>query len=333
MTEEKDKTNSKTLEEEESIPEPWVKAFSNSQKRKYYYNPITKKSIWNLNEIIKNKQEEEDEKHNNNNKRMKSTTIEKPREKVAIIVPFRDLHVEQKRKAHLNEFVPYMHTYLSEDASISDFAIYIIEQSNDGKKFNRGKLLNIGYLLAKQDGFTSFIFHDVDLIPHPIIRKWYAMSPTHPIHIARCWDRYNDNPKYLGGILSFNGNDFEAIDGYPNIYWGWGGEDDEVQKRVDFAGFKIIGPEKNIPNAIRDLEEMSLQDKLQFLKQNRDWKCNVKWEVNDEHEKYRKDETKPTWWGLKNIHYKTLKRNENKKCITVLVDLLYDPIVDGKWVV
>ncbi len=35
------------------------------------------------------------------------------RERVAIIVPFRDLHEEQKRKRHLEQFIPAMTAFLA----------------------------------------------------------------------------------------------------------------------------------------------------------------------------------------------------------------------------
>ena len=37
----------------------------------------------------------------------------------------------------------------------------MVEQSNDGKKFNRGKLLNVGYKLAVAEGYNIFIYHGV----------------------------------------------------------------------------------------------------------------------------------------------------------------------------
>lgn len=46
----------------------------------------------------------------------------------------------------------------------SAFHIFIIEQSTDGRKFNRGKLLNAGFDIARND-YDVFIFHDVDLLP------------------------------------------------------------------------------------------------------------------------------------------------------------------------
>lgn len=118
----------------------------------------------------------------------------------------------------------------------NDFHIYIVEQSNDGRKFNRGKLLNIGFDLAKKDDCAIFIFHDVDLIPSPDLISSYTADPSSsgPCHIARVWDRYSEHDTgYFGGIVSFSEEQFRQINGFPNNYWGWGGEDEEMKRRVD----------------------------------------------------------------------------------------------------
>jgi hypothetical protein len=148
---------------------------------------------------------------------------------VAIIVPFRDLHVEQKRAAHLARFIPHMLQFLGKlkkQNLISDYHIYIVEQSDDQRKFNRGKLLNIGFDLAckRKAPFQPhdvFIFHDVDLLPQEDLSCAYAQFPKVPYHIARVWDRYSNNPKYFGGVVSFSSSDFKRINGYPNTFWGW----------------------------------------------------------------------------------------------------------------
>lgn len=89
---------------------------------------------------------------------------------IAIIVPYRDLHTEQKRKQQLDRFIPAITEFmesssLTGDKKTKSYRIYIIEQSNDGRKFNRGKLLNIGFKIACAEGCQAAIFHDVDLIP------------------------------------------------------------------------------------------------------------------------------------------------------------------------
>jgi N-terminal region of glycosyl transferase group 7/WW domain/N-terminal domain of galactosyltransferase len=138
---------------------------------------------------------------------------------VAIIVPYRDIHVAQQRAAHLKRFIPHMISFLGrckrELGLISDYHIYIIEQSDDGRKFNRGKLLNIGFDLARksQRHHDVFIFHDVDLLPDDDLQVWYTKFPKLPIHIARVWDRYSNNPKYIGGVVSFSSSDYKRING------------------------------------------------------------------------------------------------------------------------
>eukprot|EP00970_Alexandrium_tamarense_P013622 scaffold3541_cov183-Alexandrium_tamarense.AAC.2 len=234
---------------------------------------------------------------------------------VAIIVPYRDLHVAQNRAKHLNQFIPHMKQFLGKlvkQGKIEDYHIYIIEQSNDERKFNRGKLLNIGfdYAIKRSEKHPPrhnvFIFHDVDLLPQAGVGDWYAKYPEQPLHIARVWDRYSNNPKYFGGIVSFSEDDMKRINGYPNNFWGWGGEDDEMQARLESVGIKWEAP-TNVETAsdgweepkplIVDLEDMDLQTKLGFLKQNKEWKCMSKWEALKEH--------KATWQtnGLHDLSY------------------------------
>lgn len=88
--------------------------------------------------------------------------------KIAVIVPYRDMDPAQRRAEHLRRFVPYMESFLAGQMGAS-FKVFVVEQSaDDGRKFNRGKLLNVGFDLARQEGCSSeaaFVFHDVDLLP------------------------------------------------------------------------------------------------------------------------------------------------------------------------
>jgi hypothetical protein len=79
-----------------------------------------------------------------------------------------------------------------------------------------------------------------------------------------------------------------------------GGEDDELQLRCNAVGIKWAWPRPGSGHVV-DLEDMSLQEKLQFLKKHREWKCMVKWEALEEH--------KTTWRqnGLADLSYKVLE--------------------------
>jgi hypothetical protein len=327
------------------LPEGWIRTFSNSQKRYYYSHKDTKHTQWHFPSaseakdpwLAKRRAEENQKKDQRQHQSKPSSHAKRPHPEdsvpseskkprasitstpqaddllaladttsVAIIVPFRDLHVEQKRAAHLARFIPHMLQFLSKlkkQNLISDYHVYIVEQSDDRRKFNRGKLLNIGFDLARRRKtplrpHDVFIFHDVDLLPQDDLSRAYAQFPKVPYHIARVWDRYSNNPKYFGGVVSFSSSDFKRINGYPNTFWGWGGEDDELQKRCNAIGLKWNWPRQG---TLVDLEEMSLQEKLTFLKQHKEWKCMVKWEALDEHEKTWKSN------GLADLNYKVLK--------------------------
>ena len=139
----------------------------------------------------------------------------------------------------------------------------------------------MGFLEASKQGYNVFIFHDVDLLPGESIASYYVKNPEIPIHIARCWDRYKGE-EYLGGIISISGKNFTKLNGYPNNYWGWGGEDDELRRRVNEISLQIENPEEE-DCEITDLEEMNLQEKLQVLRENQDWKNMKKRELKEEH--------------------------------------------------
>lgn len=136
-------------------------------------------------------------------------------DKIGIIVPFRNRH------EHLLQFKETIVDYLKK--SDINFELIIVEQ-DDAKLFNRGMLLNIGFNEAKRLKCNYVVFHDVDMLP---IDVDYSYSDT-PIHLA------TDNipfESYFGGITLFPSELFEKINGFSNLYWGWGFEDDDLRYR------------------------------------------------------------------------------------------------------
>ena len=241
--------------------------------------------------------------------------------KIAIIVPYRDLHPTQKRAEHLKKFIaymgPFMEKAISQFNNNATFHIFIVEQSPE-HKFNRGALLNLGFLEASKQGYNVFIFHDVDLLPGESIASYYVKNPEIPIHIARCWDRYKGK-EYLGGIISVSGKNYTDLNGYPNNYWGWGGEDDELRRRANEINLQSENP-KEEDCEITDLEGMNLQEKLQVLRENEDWKNMRKRELKEEHS--------ATWQtnGVNSIEgeYLDLKDEKiNDYTTKIIVELIY----------
>ena len=233
---------------------------------------------------------------------------EKTSSRIAIIIPFRDIEAEKKRTKQLEQLVQYMVTYLKGD----DYKIFVVEQSDDGLKFNRGQLLNIGFEEAEKEGFENFIFHDADLLPSDELKEYYEHAPIDkPVHIAAVWDRYGGNQKYFGGIVAFNKQMFNRINGYPNNFWGWGGEDDELFNRTR-KFFNIMKVQKG---SIRDLEEMNIEQKMEYLREN-DLKFMLKREALAEHEKTWKNN------GLNTLKFRKISTSScGEKCEKISVEL------------
>ena len=85
-------------------------------------------------------------------------------------------------------------------------------------------LCNIGFEKAKLLNCDYVVFHDVDMLP---IEVDYSYSKF-PVHLV------SDNlpfESYFGGITLFPVEDFEKVNGFSNMYWGWGFEDDDLRHR------------------------------------------------------------------------------------------------------
>jgi len=87
--------------------------------------------------------------------------------------------------------------------------------------FNRGKLLNIGFVKAVEDGFNCFFFHDVDLILEDDRNLYFCdESPRHYAAWISKFDYKMIYSRMFGGINSFQFESFTKVNGYSNAYWG-----------------------------------------------------------------------------------------------------------------
>lgn len=135
--------------------------------------------------------------------------------KLGIIVPYRNRH------NHLKKFLDFLPKYL--DNRGYNYYIIIVQQDN-ASAFNRGMLCNIGFQEAKKLKCDYVVFHDVDMLPIDID---YSYS-RFPVHLAT--DKLPFDT-YFGGITLFPVEEFERINGFSNLYWGWGFEDDDLLYR------------------------------------------------------------------------------------------------------
>lgn len=141
------------------------------------------------------------------------------------IVPYRN------RPQHKYFFSKYM-SFILEDKN--DYEIFFSHQC-DARTFNRGAVKNIGFIAAKKKypnhyKNITFIFNDVDTIPFAKIFDYETTSGV--------VKHYYGFKYALGGIVVMKGADFEKINGFP-CFWGWGMEDNVLQKRCDRFGLIV----------------------------------------------------------------------------------------------
>ena len=250
--------------------------------------------------------------NNKNNKNNNNNNIDDASVYPAYIIPYRD-SPDGKRHTLLKSVVGHLKKmHGSNKSSVSRYHIYIVEQSNDEQKFNRGFLCNIGFLLAKKNNHSHYIFHDGDVIPCFENFQLYNTYPHNPLALGTRGSRYDtldfhqnvaqkttsvkSHFTFLGNCCSFNATDFEKINGFPIDFWGWGGEDDELSARCRHHGVVISVPEQG---RIIDLENLSLEEKKQELKGKKEM---MKWEKLAQHRQERHKKN-----GLVDVKYSVEK--------------------------
>ncbi|CRK86550.1 CLUMA_CG000159, isoform A [Clunio marinus] len=150
----------------------------------------------------------------------------------AIIVPYR------KREEQLKQFINYIHNFLRKQQI--HYKIFVIEQGDD-KPFNRAKLFNIGSRYALKENFPCLVMQDIDLMPLNL-GNIYACTKR-PRHMSSSLDTFRFNLPYyglVGGAIAIATEDFVNINGFSNVFQGWGGEDDDLYKRLLNKNYRII---------------------------------------------------------------------------------------------
>ncbi|XP_069710135.1 beta-1,4-galactosyltransferase 6 [Phaenicophaeus curvirostris] len=191
----------------------------------------------------------------------------KPRWKVAILIPFRNRH------EHLPIFFRHLIPMLQKQRL--EFAFYVVEQTGT-QPFNRAMLFNVGFKEAMKDAvWDCIIFHDVDHLPEND-RNYYGCGEM-PRHFAAKLDKYMyilPYNEFFGGVSGLTAEQFKKINGFPNAFWGWGGEDDDLWNRVHYAGYNVTRPEgdlgkyKSIPHHHRG--EVQFLGRYKLLRYSRE---------------------------------------------------------------
>lgn len=60
------------------------------------------------------------------------------------------------------------------------------------------------------------------------VAPWRPQACVVNMSLGPCRLPYN---QYFGGVSSMSKEQYLKINGFPNNYWGWGGEDDDIYNR------------------------------------------------------------------------------------------------------
>ncbi|CAL1530034.1 unnamed protein product [Lymnaea stagnalis] len=158
------------------------------------------------------------------------------RERLAIIIPYRD------RFSHLHVLLDQLIPILKKQQA--DVTFFVVEQAGD-EPFNRALLHNVGFLeSAKVGSFDCYVFHDVDLVP--MNDNNFYRCAANPRLFAAAIQRYGKRkPRimyhgYFGGVVGFSKAQYLDVNGNSNLYFGWGGEDDDLLLRTLNKAYKHV---------------------------------------------------------------------------------------------
>lgn len=212
-----------------------------------------------------------------------------------IIVPFRDLG-DQNRSDQLEKF----------KAHYENANILIVEQSSDHRKFNRGALLNAGFLYLKKNfpEVNIVVMHDVDIIMNEsMIDTYYGEYKEQDIEIVHLGNSVNTDmyETQLGRVIRFSTNAYEGINGFPNNFYGWGGEDDALLYRIYMKGLTVYRPvEKNVGVEMPTTNDVKLASTVEEKKAMELKKEMFKWENRN------LDEINWRMNGINSLQFKTI---------------------------
>ena len=158
----------------------------------------------------------------------------KSKQCVAILIPARN------RDVHLRHLLYHLPEILMKQQAC--FGIYVLDQFDNSSIFNKAKLYNSGILEARKDKeWDCYAFHDVDLLPRNETILYECSEDGNVRHISVGIDKYNYKLRYdrmVGGVSLLNETTIQRINGWSNSFWGWGGEDDNLFKRIEKAGYR-----------------------------------------------------------------------------------------------
>lgn len=151
---------------------------------------------------------------------------------------------------------------------------------------------------------------DIDLMPLTL-GNIYACT-RRPRHMSSSIDSFRFNLPYyglFGGAVAISSETFVHINGFSNLFQGWGGEDDDLYLRLVHKNYKIIRFHPNYAQytMLKHSKEDPNPDRIQYLKNG-----------------YLRFDTD----GLNSLVYREVAIHQNSLYTNILVETWID---DAQW--
>lgn len=168
---------------------------------------------------------------------------------LAVIIPYKN------REQHLITLMHHMHPILQRQKL--RYCIFVTEQYDDGA-FNKARVMNAGVLELLKTGpypFDCLIFQDVDMLVEDDRNLHRCLRFPH--HLSSAIDKFKYNTRYgtdFGGVGAISPEQYFRINGHSNRFYGWGGEDTDLETRLHLSNIDpipashIVGRYKMIPH-------------------------------------------------------------------------------------
>lgn len=171
--------------------------------------------------------------------------VRMPDPKILIVIPFGarflgGMAANSERLAQLKEYRVCMKKMLRKNT------VVVIAEQIKHQKMNAGWCRNVGIKWHVEDSGREYgkvgdilITNDVDMLPDikMFASFWFVKDP---ISMVPPDDGVYTGKIPVGGAISgMKYSDFKEANGYPNTFWGWGGEDTALDARLKRLGKKI----------------------------------------------------------------------------------------------
>lgn len=209
------------------------------------------------------------------------------RKNILIILPYGNLNPKEMRYQQLESMISCLQRHIESYKynNLLKFFILISEQTYPLKNFNRGQLINIGLFYFKNHigNPTILILHDIDILPNRDLFNQYIHEYNSMSLIPYTSDVYKKTYGFKlttgSAIYSTKPDLFIKANGFPNNFWGWGGEDNSLHFRYAKNRIPLVYNSKGNYESI-DPQRITHKTKMDYLKLNNIRNMRV-WELLD----------------------------------------------------